>query len=590
MLRGLAVSLVVLFHLGYSSFGRGFLGVDMFFVISGYLIALMYTPQDKLGFFVSRATRLLPAYFATVLATVIAALFVTTPNDFGQVVDQAWFATFFAPNLVFWAENSYFDKTAFKPLLHLWSLGVELQFYVLVPVLCWVLQKTRCSGYILLLIASLASCLLVVGVSPKTSFFWLPFRLWEFLIGVGVATYIASIRPMPNLQWLGVAGLLAVLLILTLPINGAAPSAITGHPGAAAVGICLATAAVLMFGLPAWLQSNPAASTLERLGDWSYSVYLAHFPVIVLILYEPFTGTILKPTSTAKLVLVGVAILIVSAILYIVVEKPFRRGPLRVRWLAGTAAVVLALSAVGTTLQELTIPAAERSMYAAWKDQAPYRCGKLNRILQPWAKTCEITPPVEHARQRIMLVGDSHADSIKTAFAAAAFAHQTRVFFIIENNPLTGGMTPAGLMEEAALRKVNAIVLHYSPGSLMPETASQVVKLARLQNINVELIMPVPVWRQHVPRMFWAAAKGKAPIEQQTLQDYWKTNEGAMLAMSKIEGLKLYDVASLLCDPNCRLMSGGLLLYFDRGHLTLTGASMLRSVFHTAIQDLQKAP
>ena len=186
ILRGVAVLLVVFFHLEIAGFSSGFLGVDVFFVISGYLMAKMYEPSEKMTFFVKRARRLLPAYFAVVLVTVILATFTITPNDYAQVTRQAGFATFLIPNIGFWLENSYFDKAAFVPLLHLWSLGVEIQFYLLVPVLFWIFQKWK-AGYVLFLAGSAVLCFIIVGISPKTSFFWLPCRLWQFLIGFGIA-------------------------------------------------------------------------------------------------------------------------------------------------------------------------------------------------------------------------------------------------------------------------------------------------------------------------------------------------------------------------------------------------------------------
>ena len=110
VLRGIAVLLVVLFHLGIAGFTSGLLGVDVFFVISGYLMAVMYDPSKKAEFFAKRARRLLPAYFATILATLLVAIIVTAPNDFQWIFKQASFAAVFAPNFAYWMENSYFAR------------------------------------------------------------------------------------------------------------------------------------------------------------------------------------------------------------------------------------------------------------------------------------------------------------------------------------------------------------------------------------------------------------------------------------------------------------------------------------------------
>ena len=587
MLRGVAVLLVVLFHLGFGAFGSGFLGVDVFFVISGYLMGVMYRPGDKAGFFSRRAKRLLPAYFATVAATVLAALAITTPSDFGQVAEQARFATVFAPNIGFWLGTAYFDKAAFKPLLHLWSLGVELQFYALVPLLYWALKKTRAAGYAALVLTTVAACFYILGASPKTSFFWMPLRLWEFLFGFGVASYLASGRPVPRLPWVGAAGFLLILLIPVLPVDGNVQNALHGHPGVTALAICSATSLVLLLGLPAPLQLNPVATGLERLGDWSYSVYLAHFPVIVLALYQPFAGPVL--TSGGPLQLAGVAALVVlaSAALYRLVERPLRHGPLRTAWMFGAVFGVLALSAVGGLLQNMLLPATERAIYAAWEDRGPYRCGKIIRVLHPRAKSCEITPPIDAPKHRILLVGNSHADSIKDAFAEAAAAQRAAVYFTVSNAPLMGEMSSAAVIEEAVARKADALVLHFSPGAVASDTVAQVVQLARERGIEAAYVLPVPVWEDHIPRMLWAAAKrGQAPAVQ-TLQQYQQANAGARAALAQIPELRLYEVAPLLCAPACRMIDGdGSLLYFDKAHLTLTGAKLLKPVFAQVVKDL----
>lgn len=131
ILRGISVLLVVLFHLGFSSFQSGFLGVDVFFVISGFLMAVLYNHNDVKGFFRRRALRLLPAYYVTIISTVILSTLFVTRNESVQVFEQAYFGSIFASNIGFWFENSYFSNSAFNPLLHLWSLGVEIQFYLI---------------------------------------------------------------------------------------------------------------------------------------------------------------------------------------------------------------------------------------------------------------------------------------------------------------------------------------------------------------------------------------------------------------------------------------------------------------------------
>ena len=127
ILRGISVMLVVLFHLGFTLFQSGFLGVDVFFVISGFLMAILYSHDNKKEFFARRAKRLLPTYFIITLLTVCSAIFMVTPNEYAQVFSQSIYASSFSSNIGFWLQNSYFSKAEFNPLLHLWSLGVTIK-------------------------------------------------------------------------------------------------------------------------------------------------------------------------------------------------------------------------------------------------------------------------------------------------------------------------------------------------------------------------------------------------------------------------------------------------------------------------------
>lgn len=594
ILRGIAVLLVVLFHLGVPGFGSGFLGVDVFFVISGYLMAVMYDPAQKIEFFSKRAKRLLPAYFVTILITLLFGLLNTTPNEFGQISTQAWFASAFISNIGFWLENSYFDKAAFKPLLHLWSLGVEIQFYALVPVLFWTLRKTGPAGYVIIGVGSALLCFLIIGVSSKTSFFWMPLRLWEFLLGFGAAKYLsrAGGGVVPRSTWVGALCLGLIFLIPLFPVDGTAPNFLFGHPGLAALAIAGATASVLLFGVPRRIESSRAMSALERIGNWSYSIYLAHFPVIVLYLYQPFAGTALKTTGVAQPLLMGALVVIAAALLFRLVEMPFRHGlPLR-RPIVGAAVAIMGLAAFGGSLQTLTLPKQEQQIYEAWTDRAEYRCGKLNRLLDPRSTACETTPPHHAPSARILLVGNSHADSIKRTFSEAASAQRASVYFLVENGPLMkGGITAVGLMNEAVRRKVDAIVLHYSEGAISPVTVRELVELAKQNSIQVSFIMPVPTWDRHVPQMLRDHLKNGRALSVRNKSDYIATNEALIVGLENIQysNFRLYPLVDIFCRETCQLTAtGGKLLYFDAGHLTLTGSGMLRQQFDTIVEDARR--
>ncbi|MDC5474552.1 acyltransferase, partial [Acinetobacter baumannii] len=223
ILRGIAVSLVVLFHLEIVGFSSGFLGVDVFFVVSGFLMAILYNPHQKKEFFIKRAKRLLPSYFIVVLVTLLASIFFILPSEQSQVINQSIYSLFFANNIGFWQQESYFSKSNFNPLLHLWSLGVEIQFYLIIPILAWFFRKSIWF-LIFTLIGSLVVCFLIVGISPKTSFFMMPFRLWEFLIGYIAALYFTSSgAPIYKNNIVSILSLICIILIpLLIKVDGSA--------------------------------------------------------------------------------------------------------------------------------------------------------------------------------------------------------------------------------------------------------------------------------------------------------------------------------------------------------------------------------
>ena len=595
VLRGVAVSLVVLFHLGIAGFNSGFLGVDVFFVISGFLMAMMYDPSRIAEFFSKRARRLLPAYFAVVILTLLATALLTNPIDYRQVLSQSVFASFFASNVGFWIENSYFDKTAFKPLLHLWSLGVEIQFYLMTPLIFWIYNKTKV-GYLAIFVASAALCFIVVGVSPKTSFFWLPFRLWEFLLGFGIAKYANKVQSISLLSYIGFASLISVVGISLFNTDGQAPGFMVGHPGFAALLICLATAATLTFGIPPQITANPLSRLLEIIGGYSYSIYLAHFPIIVLFHYEPFSGTVMKPSNMSQTVIVVLLVTIASLLCFKLIEEPSRtkiRKPLL--WILSAVVTVLSIGYFGSLIKKVQTPHKEMLIYEALDDRDVYRCGKFERIINPTAISCEITRTQKDPSRRVFLVGNSHADSIKHTFKDAANARNVAVFFLVENMPLMdGGITPKELIIEAQSRRIDSIVLHYSPGAIDVKVIKELVQLANERQIEVAFLMPIPVWDINIVMALLNNANGSVSIPSQTMADYISLNKELIVGLATIPQsvFKIYQSAQVFCGvlentDKCKLISEhGKPLYFDSNHLSLTGSLMLRNVFDKLIEDL----
>lgn len=593
MLRGLSVLFVVLFHLEVGGFSSGFLGVDVFFVISGFLMAKLYNSQDMVEFFKKRARRLLPAYFAVIFLTVFASLLMIVPSDFLQVQKQAFYALGFSSNFGFWSQNSYFAKGDFNPLLHLWSLGVELQFYLLVPLIYWLTNKSKSYFYLLMLLSAM-TCFLVAGVSPKTSFFLTPFRLWEFLIGYGIAKYVQHSGSVPSRKFIGTIGLVAVLLIPFAKVNGESLSFLNGHPGFAALIIACASGMVLAFGIHEQIERNLVSRGLVRLGEYSYSIYLAHFPVIVLFHYRPFVGTRLDTGDDAvdKLFLL-VLIWLASWILYKLVETPFRKSVASSRAFSFSLITVVAIVisfAVSGQINQARYTDKERNVFNAWTDRVEFRCGKLFRIRHPFLKICNLTELGEPSR-RIMLVGDSHADSIKAVFSEEARKKNIDVYFSVSRDPLAN--SEAGvekLIAEAKKLKIDNFVMHFRTESIEIKVLDNFVKKARIAGISVSYILPVPTWDDLVPALLYDHLANGTPLPDKSIESYRAENEELLSFIENNHSVSLmgYPVAEYFCDAYQCLMSDSKFkpYYFDGHHLTITGSRKLQPVFLKVLNEL----
>ena len=580
--------MVVLFHLQTPWFSNGFLGVDIFFVISGYLMAKLYNKNTVLGFYRRRLDRLFSAYIVTILATVAAGFFMLIPVDLTQLLDQSASASLFVSNLFYWNQNSYFDKAAFNPLLNLWSLAVEVQFYLLVPFLY---RGIRNKPWIFALIffLSITSCFIVQAISPKTAFFMMPLRVWEFLIGACVAWY-----PERKPSWLErhktffqilLLGLLCAFPFLVDLKPDATGTLRYGHPALPALAITLLTGAVIRIGIPSKITMKGIGWALSKTGDASYSIYLIHFPVIVLCNYAPFGGTRLTSADwqgTAKEI---VLICLLSIFSYIFIEKRLAQAidSIYFRW--GTIALVLLLS---NTLNEISLARysdAERNIFSAWTDRDTYRCGKMFRIIHPGEIICNISSV--SSGENVLLIGNSHADSIKKVFSDRAAEAGFTTYFVVSNEPLLGGKPTAEQIVSASLEhKISTYVIHYSnvyASEKARKGISELISLADKNNIKVFLIGPVPTYSEDVPKAMLSDKDGESKISA-TLDGYRERNQAYAAFIKTLDGFNVmtFDPSVYLCPRNGHCLfssSTSKPYYFDSSHLTLTGSMQLNPLF-----------
>ena len=374
-LRAIAVLAVVAFHFEAPAVFGGFVGVDIFFVISGYLITGIIQSEVNSGtfsfarFYERRVRRLLPALYAMVALTPIPSFYYLLTSERSEFFRSVAAVVTFTSNFFFWFQTGYFDHAAVeKPLLHTWSLAVEEQFYLALPLLLWMLLRFFRSSRVALPVAfgamTLASFALSVWLMrtdrSANAFFMSPPRAWEFLIGGLIA--IDGFPVLRNALVQQIARGIAVVLI-AIPIFSLRQG--PGFPGFNALTPCIGAAMLIWsgIGVPTLMRSLYSPLNVVRFfGQISYSLYLWHWPLFTFARFSK-SGLVLDAIDKIALFALTVA---VSYLSWRYVEQPFRRGSLaptrRAAFrIAGLATVVLLAGSAGGIVLSRTPSDADRA-------------------------------------------------------------------------------------------------------------------------------------------------------------------------------------------------------------------------------------
>jgi peptidoglycan/LPS O-acetylase OafA/YrhL len=641
-LRAYAVIAVMLFHFGVPGFSGGFIGVDVFFVISGYLMTRMIIEGiDRswgghwswlLSFYLARARRIIPALLVLCVTLLAIGWFTLPSTDYRQLGTHVIAALSFLSNIKFWREAGYFDAASHeKWLLHTWSLSVEWQFYLLFPILLimlWRLLPGRRVVTIALIVGLVVSLGLSISLTPghpSAAFYLLPMRAWELFAGGLVYLLVAHRRPRDKparwLEGLGFGIIVGSAMLL---------SADTPWPGALATIPVLGTVLVLIAArqTSAWAQPGP----LQALGNWSYSIYLWHWPLAVALIY-------LEIADRPLPVFVAMAISILLGWLsYTWVESPARRRLARQKPLFVTAAVsalvlLVALPSVAIYKAE-GVPGRLASQVERISSEALNFNYWRRANCHGWGgddfKSCV------HGGEQIsaILVGDSHASAVATAVQQALpnskqglltftytscptiFGVQKRdrpdlkcaefndwvmqeiaglppeIPLIIVNRT-TGNVFGSNRPDEASHGKPSAYFsepLDHPTAAFQHEFANRLAQSAcRIaEKRPVYLVRPIPEMPVDVPKVAARKQLIGQPIEiSVSLSDYHTRHAlvwGAQDKASEDCGAYILDPLPWLCDDNvCDALREGRPLYYDSHHLSEFGnkylVSMFRSVF-----------
>lgn len=442
-LRAVAVLSVILFHAFPNLIKGGFVGVDIFFVISGYLITTIIISNLEarkfsfLDFYSRRVKRIFPALLVMLIAVLVFGWYVLLIDEYSQLGLHAASGAGFIANLIFWGESGYFDNAAnTKPLLHLWSLGIEEQFYIFWPLLLWVVwQKKKHSSFlwITILIAFLSFGLNLYWVhNYRTAAFYLPFsRFWELMIG-GYLAYLTIHRsgilsPLKNVQ--SILGFTLLFVALTFITEEKA------FPGWWALLPTISAFLIISAGPEVWLNRVLLSNRLMVwIGLISYPLYLWHWPLLVLGKITKGVG--LSPYERLFLIVMA---FVFSWLTYQFIEKRVRasRKELSIRWLVamavmGFAGITVLTGIVKPRHQSLGL----RKILSAkldWEFPGDY----LHRIPDPYLKYYV----EESGLRKTVFIGDSNLEQYTPRIDQVLKQHRGHAnTAIVFGNPYHGDM------------------------------------------------------------------------------------------------------------------------------------------------------
>jgi len=640
-LRALAVVPVIFFHSGLSTFPGGYVGVDVFFVISGYLITSILLEDVESGrfsilsFYERRVRRIFPALFVVLAGSAGAALYVMFASELYEFANSLIAAAFFYSNYFFMFDAGYFAAPSeTKPLLHIWSLAVEEQFYIVFPL--YLLVVMRLPRYqavaitALFLIMSLAYSVNLVDRAPGDAFFSAPSRFWELLAGATLAMSPTAWRlSVPIANALTLAGLgLILYAILAFSDN-------TPFPGLAAIAPVAGTALIIIAGAK---RRNLVATVLSVapvrfIGLISYSLYLWHWPVLVF--YKLWK---ISPPTSGEIMLLWCVTAGLSYLTWKYVETPFRRRqrlPDRKRILAAGIAAMLVTGAAaqlamnGNGLPNRFPDHLQPILDAASDTPASDACQNVDTAAGTALTVCDIGNTQETDIEFVFW-GDSHGLAMLPAVHRSAVDSQNRGVFVGRGGcpPILGvrqaqqdaSSCPdlaeafiAYLSEHPEIRQV-IIAARWSIYAMgeryrgedgttvyIRDAATDEVSLQENRAVfrraiertlstlesmgkRVVLVAQVPETEFDLPR----AAARKAILDRGVelrpfVAHYRQRNEFVTDIFSDAGaryGIRVARPQDLLCGQiHCRVMHNGIPIYSDSSHLTATFSETLADLF-----------
>jgi len=627
-LRAIAVIAVMLFHFDASWLPGGFAGVDVFFVISGFLMtSIIFRGLESddfsvMKFYVSRANRIIPALAVLCIALLIFGWFYITPLDYKALGKHVGGSISFISNFMYWRESGYFDVASHeKWLLHTWSLSTEWQFYMLYPIALVIMRKMMSINAmkITLLVATIAGFALSIILTqklPNSSYYLLPSRFWEMLLG-GIAYLYPLTLNEPQKKTMERFGL--GLIVLTYVFISQA----SAWPGYLAIIPVMGTFLVILAHRDNSLITGNIV--FQQLGKWSYSIYLWHWPLVVAISYYTL-GTPFIYAGLALSVLLGyLSYRYIERIkLKVYFDNLLAYLKCKPLYIALLTCLLGGLTYAGNGFEshypQAVIHADKESL-----NRNPHGCINNGEVVKP----CIIGNP---SHIKAIIVGDSHADALTGSVSSAIdlqqhgivaltisscplvvnakltkfnpfcyHANQQRMDYLMQNHhgvpvfwvartPIYahGLSDPKKIKDSSDTKPLIYFKRQYDVATdaffaeFKRELTNTITQLKR--NHPVYLVQPTPEMNRNIPktlaRNYLLNARHDLSIDYQDYQDRSGKVRQLIQDVSEVTASQVLDPIPYLCDAQrCKAQHNDRPIFYDADHLSEYGNKLLTPLF-----------